>query len=512
LDTPGDRRTILRAALALAIAAFGYLISFPPTLNSSDEALFLYGAKRILNGQALYRDIFEFITPAGFYFFALVYAVAGTTLQAARAAMTAVDALAAALVYVLARKVAGSLEALLAAVVFTVACLPVWNLSSPHWLSTCICLASAAVLLSDRWAGSARLRPFLAGALAGLSFSTQQQRGVFLGIWLVIALVLLPGGGTAFLRVRAARALAWAATGWAGVVVPIVGYAVWRSSPAEFVRAIFTHVVSVYGPTFVGFTRWGGLTWVTEYVADYTWPWVPRLLPVAIALESCALLVRIVGHRSRSEALRAALLALAGCMAGSVFYFPDLIHVSFIVVFSLVVAAGLVYRARSGLGRGLAQRLVQVVLLVAIALALHKGWQTIRLVRSENPVRYETAFGTIAGTEGHRRTFERLQAAVAGVPAGRRIVFSYPNDASLYLTLPGENPTPFALLVPGYNTAEQFRTAFDALERRRADYVIVGILLVKPGDPLMKFLDGRYERQVGVNLGGVAFVYTPVPP
>ena len=78
-QTIGDPRAILPAALAVAIAAFGYLISFPPTLNTSDESLFLCGAKRILNGQALYRDFFEFITPAGFYLFALIYAVAGTT-------------------------------------------------------------------------------------------------------------------------------------------------------------------------------------------------------------------------------------------------------------------------------------------------------------------------------------------------------------------------------------------------------------------------------------------------
>ena len=102
LDVDESRATHARfpAALGLGIAAFLYLSSLPPALNQSDEALFLYGAKRILNGQALYHDFFEFITPAGFYLFALVYAVAGTTPQAARATMAGANALSAALVYV----------------------------------------------------------------------------------------------------------------------------------------------------------------------------------------------------------------------------------------------------------------------------------------------------------------------------------------------------------------------------------------------------------------------------
>jgi hypothetical protein len=492
----------------LAIASFVYLISFPPTLNLSDEALFLYGAKRILNGQALYHDVFEFITPAGFYFFALVYAAAGTTLQVARAAMTAVNALSAALVYVLARKVAGGLEAVLATVVFVVAGLPVWNVVSPHWLSTCICLATAAVLLSDRWARSARLRPALAGALAGLGFATQQQRGVLLGVWLVVALALLPGLEGARRPGRALRALGWAAVGWMSVVVAILGYALWHCSVRELVDAIFVFVFGGYRRTWVGVMSWGGGMWVTKYVSALTWPWLATFVPLVLVLESGALLARIVRQRGRNEAVRAALLVLAGCMAAAVSYFPDLVHVSFIVAFALVVAAGLVSRSRSALGDGAVRWAAHAVLAVAILLALHKGWTTLHLVRSAYPVRYETAFGTVAGTEGSRDIFERVQAVVAGVPAARRTIFAYPN-ASFYLTLPGENPTPFSLLMAGLDSPEQFRIAFDALERRPPDYVLLGRLYVRPGDPLLRFVAARFVEQTVPSLSGLYFVYSP---
>ena len=326
------------------------------------------------------------------------------------------------------------------------------------------------------------------------------------------ALFLLPGHRTTGrLAARTLRAVGWAAVGWTSVVLPIVGYAVWRSSPGEFVRAVFTHVVSVYGPTFVGFTRWGGVMWVTNYVADYTWPWLSYLVPIAILIEAGSLLMRVVRHRGREEAIRAALLLLAVSMAAAIFYFPDLIHVSFIVAFSLIVAAGLVSRARLRVREGPTRRAAAILVAAGILIALAKGWRTVELARSLYPVRYESAFGTIAGTEGSRRIHERVQAAVSGVPGERRTLFSYPNDASLYLTLPGDNPTPFSLLIPGYNTPEQFRIAFDALERRRPDYVIVGILSLGPKDPLMKFLEGRYVRHTGLGLADLGFVYTPAP-
>jgi 4-amino-4-deoxy-L-arabinose transferase-like glycosyltransferase len=512
---PGGRG-VVAAGLLLGLAVLGYLLAFPPTLNQSDEALFLYGAKRILEGQALYRDFFEFITPAGFYLFALAYAVGGTTIQAARATMAAVNALGAALVYILARKVAGELEAVLATVVFAVACVPVWHVASPHWLSTCLCLATAAAVLADRWAGSARLRPALAGALAGLAFATQQQRGVFLGAWLVAALLLLPGDGGGPLLRRWLRALAWAAVGWAPVVAAILGYAMWRSSPALLVNAVFTHVLFAYRPHHVGMSGWGATSWLTSVVADYTWPWIPTVIPVVLLAEAILLVARAVRHRGREECVRAALLLLAGAMAGAIFYFPDLIHVAFVFPFTLVVAAGMVHRLRLALWAHPRLRpidaLARVALTIGLLVVLHKGWRNVALARLQYPVREATAFGTIANNDTGRDIVAHLRRSVSVVPDDRRRVFSYPADASLYLTLPATNPTPFSLLRPGYNTAEQFQAVFDALGNGGADFVIVAPLFVNPAtDPVLQFLPGRYVRQERLGVLGPD-VYAPVRP
>jgi hypothetical protein len=138
--------------------------------------------------------------------------------------------------------------------------------------------------------------------------------------------------------------------------------------------------------------------------------------------------------------------------------------------------------------------------------------RTLALVRSLYPVRYETAFGTVASNDFGRDIGERLRALVSEVPEGRRTVFSYPGEASLYLTLPAENPTPFSLLVPGYNTPEQFRTAFAALADGGADYVVVAPLFVRRADdPLIKFLEGRYVLRERLSVLGPD-VYVPVRP
>jgi len=59
------RRDAGDAALALLIfaAAWAYLASLPRYLGGADESYFLYEAKRIRDGEVMYRDFFQFTTP-----------------------------------------------------------------------------------------------------------------------------------------------------------------------------------------------------------------------------------------------------------------------------------------------------------------------------------------------------------------------------------------------------------------------------------------------------------------
>ena len=80
------------AVLPLLIFAgtVAYLVAMPRTLGWSDEAYFLYEAKRIAEGEVMYRDIFQFVTPGASYIMALLYLVFGTTITTAHVAKAVV--------------------------------------------------------------------------------------------------------------------------------------------------------------------------------------------------------------------------------------------------------------------------------------------------------------------------------------------------------------------------------------------------------------------------------------
>jgi hypothetical protein len=134
----------------LGVGAFAYLLALPPTLHKADESYLLYEAKRIVQGQALYRDFFDFLTPGSFYLYASAYLVGGTNITTARVVTASLNALAVTTTYFLALRVASVAEALIAAALVVTICVPVWNMASHHWMATSLGLAAAAALLRDR--------------------------------------------------------------------------------------------------------------------------------------------------------------------------------------------------------------------------------------------------------------------------------------------------------------------------------------------------------------------------
>src|SRR5262245_54408886 len=150
---PG-RRLVSRAERALPWAvgalAVAYRLAYPLAIGPADESYLLFGARRVLAGEAIYRDFFEPLTPLAYQFYAVVLALGGETLRAARVADALVNAIGCGLLFVLARRIAGPAEAVVACVAFVMLALPCWPYASPHWLSTTLWLGVAAALLSER--------------------------------------------------------------------------------------------------------------------------------------------------------------------------------------------------------------------------------------------------------------------------------------------------------------------------------------------------------------------------
>ena len=479
----------------LGLVSFAYLLTLPPTLGIADESYLLYGAKRVLQGQALYRDFFDFVTPGSFYLYAVAYAIGGVSITTARITSALVNALAATCVYFLALHVAAVAEALLAGLLVVVICVPVWNQASNHWMATAFGLATATVLLATRWLHSTRGRPVLAGALAGLVVCTNQSSGLWMILWLAVTVPALTAIRAATDRWRrCVRELCWIAVGGAVVCLPVLGYAVWRSSFGEMLYATHTWVLENYRDFHRGPAPWSVVAWGEG--VPYTYLWLFEWIPAILAVETVALSWAAWRQGMRSQGVRAALLLLAASASAGVVYHPDVIHVAFVAPFSLVVMAGMVYRARTALDVMPPQTgewMARLAMFGLLGIVVAKAWDNRTRAWSANPALYRTAFGTLAGWPERAEAFRELHEKLKGAARSLR-VFAYQGDAWLYLALPADNPTPFQLLLPAYNTSAQFQQAIDALERDPEARVVVHLVKYESDDPFITYLERNFRE------------------
>ena len=170
---------------------------------------------------------------------------------------------------------------------------------------------------------------------------------------------------------------------------------------------------------------------------------------------------------------------------------------AFAAPFALPALAGMAYRVRTApsLSRRRAARTVaRLAWAAALAIVLAKGWTNYRLAWKTNPVLYPTAFGTLAGDDDKWALIRDLRQTLQVDDAAPPRLFVYPHEAWIYLALPAVNPTPYNLLMPRYNTAEQFRTAIKCLERAPRAMVLVNALFVKPRDPFAAYLKTHFHE------------------
>jgi hypothetical protein len=461
--------------LLVAAFSFAYLLTLPLAIGKADESHLLYGAKRVLEGEVIYRDFFEILTPLAYYLFAGVFRIAGTTLLAARVTIAGIEALGSGLLFHLTRRVSGAAEAALVTLVFVCVCIPTWPYASPHWISTVLGLLVAAVVLARRGAVSSPLWPTAAGALAGVAVGVQQQRGVFLAAWLPLAWWILARSVPRDTRWRTCGTqIACGALGGGILLVAVLGHAAWRSSPAALYDALYGFSAKYY-PADPGPMPWATVLGLTQTWRASTWIWLLRISPLFPAIEAL-LLLRDRRTLDRRGLERACLCVLAVLMALSIWYLPDFIHVSFVLPYLLLPGAGALHalRAASLWDRVPAGRrvLTGAVWLAAIVV-LGQGIANVGYARALAPVRLETAFGVVQTNADSARLLRAVQAHLVREPDGRSLLYSYPDDAWLYLTVPGDDPTPYSIILASVYPPERVQQVTGPLRARRPGTVVV---------------------------------------
>jgi len=492
-----DRRRDHVIVAVLALVTVGYLLAWPRRLGTADESYFLYEAKRLSEGDVMYRDVFDFIPPLAMWLMAAAYRLFGTTLQTARGVMAAVDASAVCLVYLAARRlgVRASLAVApaLALMAFGYAAFP--DVTS-HWFATALMALIVFGLVAWRW----DVRPgaaFALGVADGAIISMQQQKGAVLGIGLAVILVLdalarrrVRGTGTSLVRRLAALA-----AGAVAVAGTVLGIAALAAGVAPVFEAVVVYPLRDYAPA--GTMTWGGTAPFMGRRALPAMVFLYRYLPFALVVPACRALAGLwSGTADAAARARLALVVFAAFSALAVAYYPDFIHIAFVAPAFLVAAADtlgwIVGRVPgSERARAIAASAVAAVLLAVVG---RHAASTLATARGEFTHAHETAFGTVDfGAIWQAQITDRLRDALDAAPS--RAMFAYPQMASPYLLADGRNATPFQMFNAPSAPKAQIERLLGALERAKPEYVVTNpFLLGRPRDPIARYIDTHYER------------------
>ncbi len=214
---------------------------------------------------------------------------------------------------------------------------------------------------------------------------------------------------------------------------------------------------------------WGRTTLLAGPFANQTFPtllrWAPLVVAPALLRAGLAWAWR---HERRRLRILTVLITAATAAAVSITYYPDVIHIAIIAPVFLVAAA-------------------ELCAAVAMRLATN-----LERARALYPHVHATAFGPVAF---HSRWEPLLVEHVRELlrAADTRELFCYPNAVAPYLTIGAINPTRFqnflAPLFPAAHTAE----VLSVLKARDLPYVIGSPLLMRADDPVVAFINERYE-------------------
>lgn len=490
-----DRERAADAILAslLFVAAVAYLASFPRTLNPADESYFLYESVRIRNGEVMYRDIFQFITPLASYLMAFLFWVFGTDIGTAHLATAALHGSSVVLLFCLCRQLAVQREiAVVTGIAYLAVCQPTWPYASPHWFATQGVLWIVVALVTARWQEQPR-GSIVVGIATGVLVAIQQQKGVVMAAGVLAILVVdhLAGAGFSRRAPALAKRLVYFAVGLLAVVVPLLVVSVAMAGLEPVYDALVRFPLVSYPNTLR--VRWGRLIVFAKAYGDLTFPillrWIPLILIPMVAAWCWYTATATNQHR---QYLLTVLIGCAAASVVSILYYPDLIHIAFIAPVFLVCLAE---TSQWALERGMrswtapASRILVVALLVVLVPRLVSNYaRAWRL----HPVSHDTAFGRLDFTgRFYPALNDEVQRRLEDVP-GRRI-YAYPNFASIYLTAGANNPTPFQYFRAGQSPAEHTRRVLSVLRQQSLPYVIGVTLFMKPRDPVVRYIQENYE-------------------
>jgi hypothetical protein len=260
-----------RIALAIVAAVssvFFYAILFRGTTpiwlyNQGESGLWLDEATRVLRGEVMYCDFFEFVTPGVVYANALALAVMGSSAAAATCIPLLTGVLLAVTLWHISSKLLRGAWVAIPPLLFAAVIYPAYNMGNHKWWTWLFALGAIDLLLQP---GGKRLRDCAAGILLGAAILCTQDMGGAIALGVVMAQVpdsrrqriALTGALCAFLLL----VLGWfaARSGMATLVYDLIVFPMTRYraanggfsfgvdvAPAQLPRVILLWAISIAG-------------------------------------------------------------------------------------------------------------------------------------------------------------------------------------------------------------------------------------------------------------------------
>jgi hypothetical protein len=493
MTEPTGRRKAI--GLVLFLATIAYLWSLPHSLGWADEAYFLYESKRLADGQILYRDVFQFLTPFAPYAMAGTFSIFGTTIATARLATAVIHGLTVWMLWYASRVVGirASL-ALLPAAAYMAVSQSTWPFASWHWFGTC----ETALLLLVLVRPPAWQRPtamLLPGIVSGLLIATQQQKGVVMAV--AAAAIII---GEYVLRWRANLSSEGPALGTrlltlgSGAVL-VAGSALLIMVALAGFTPLFDAVVRFPLQSYPARARspWGFVGPISAHFGLATFPTLLKYLPLLMIPQTLIVLVAL-GRGTMSPQVRPALVVLMLGIASaiSILYAPDYIHIAFIApLFYFAAAQWLewLFAKIPPQGATIAGGIVATFIIAATTLHLYRN---ATRARADHPLPHETAFGRIDFEHRWQIVLiDTVRALLDRDPS--RTLFCYPSISAPYLLANGTNPTPYQFFLAGVSPPAQIERVLQILTTRDVPYILYLPIFAGKGDPIRRYIDEHYR-------------------
>jgi hypothetical protein len=416
-----------------------------------DEGIVLHGAQRMLSGEVMYRDFFEFLPPGSFFLAVTWMKVIGSDFASVRLLAVCVIAAIAALTYAAARLVSANrpLAAVLA-VAWAGFSQGGWTVINHHWFATAASMASAVALLSALGRQRRTAAFFATGLFAGTAAMIVSTRGALLCLAVVgIALTL-----------RQRRPLA----------AMIGGIAVFPAAALVYLAVTGAVAAAVVDVVLFPARHYSDIQ-IVAFGAETASHQVPAAAFFPLTLLLAGTTAIFSGAMWRDSRFQASLaFAIVGLIGA--FPRPDVTHINFTVPLACPLFALVATHLLGRLGRGLKVAVCTLLLVVCgLAIAYRLLGEALPLVAG--PVRQvPTTRGSFVAP---RSTW--IDAVAALMPHIERAprdaaYFFYPYSPMLPYLTGRRHVAPLDVMVPGYTSAAQYR---DVCRRvlREAQWVVL---------------------------------------